>query len=160
MAHIEFSLSELSELSQLAAVEGQRAPARPEPDLDGSLDRWAFVVSGAEEPCLLIDAHGIVVAASPGCGALFAFRAGDAVGRQLVDGVLRLLDFNAISGDLPEWEADKIPPMLAIRSGVLARGLVRVCTDDVAETVDAISTPIRQGGEIVGSLTFFARVGR
>lgn len=158
MAHVEFSLSELGEPAEAPRRTPLRARARQ--DLDGSLDRWAFVVCGASEPCLLIDATGIVVAASPGCTDLFSINSTDAVGRRLVNDVLRLLDFNTVSGELPEWEVDKIPPLLACRSGVLARGLLRVAAGDVAETVDAISTPLRDGATVVGSLTFFAPVGR
>jgi len=157
VAHIEFSLSELTDPADPGSKRSSNG--RPGDALDSALDRWAFVVSGADEPCLLIDVAGIVVAASPGCGALFSINAADAVGRRLVDGVLRLLDFNTISGELPDWDVDKIPPMLAIRSGVLARGLFRVNIDEVAETVDAISTPLRDGDQVIGSLSFFAPVG-
>ena len=73
----------------------------------GSLDLWSYAVSVANEPCLLVDVAGVVVAASPGCGQLFDIDARDAVGRRLVDGVLRLLDFNVVSGELPGWEVDK-----------------------------------------------------
>ena len=123
--------------------------------------RWAFAVSGATEPCVLLDAAGIVVAASPGCAAaVLASTRPRRVGRRLVDGVLRLLDFNAVSGELPDWEVDKIPPLLAITTGGLARGLLRVPgADGAASTVDAISVPLRDGGPVVGSLTFFAPVG-
>jgi len=150
--HVELSLSELT-------TSGLRGYDRS--GFDGSLDLWAFAVGVAGEPCLLLDAAGIVVAASPGSGALFSINAADAVGRRLVDGVIRLLDFNTVSGELPGWEVDKIPPLLAIKSGGLARGLLRVPGDDGAtSTVDAISVPLRDDGEIVGSLTFFAPVGR
>jgi hypothetical protein len=75
--------------------------------------------------------------------------------------VLRLLDFNRVSGELPGWEVDKIPPLLALTTGGLARGLIRV--PGIAggiSTVDAISVPLRDGADVVGSLTFFALVTR
>jgi len=149
MAHVDLSLSELVE-------SGQHRER-----FDGSLDLWAYAVSVANEPSVLVDVHGIVVTASPGCGVLFGIRSADAVGRPLVDGVLRLLDFNRVSGDLPGWEVDRIPPLLAIKTGSLARGLLRVPgADGVPSTVDAISVPLRDGPELVGSLTFFALVTR
>ena len=60
--------------------------------------------------------------------------------------MLRLLDFNTVSGELPGWEVDKIPPLLAITTGGLARGLLRVPgTGRRCQTVDAISVPLRDG---------------
>lgn len=157
MAHIEFSLTALGAPAAIPDLDGQGFGALA---VAGSLTRWAVVVSGAAEPCVLLDAAGAVVAASPGCAALFSINAAEVVGRPLVPGVLRLRDFNSVAGELPEWEIDKIPPLLAIRSGVLARGLLRVSSGDVAATVDAISTPLRDGSALVGSLTFFAPIGR
>jgi PAS domain-containing protein len=153
VAHVELSLSELPD----------PAPGRAQPG--GTLGLWSFAVEIAPEPCVLLDAGGVVVAASPGCGALFGIEPAEAIGLRLVDEVLRLLDFNAVSGELRGWEVDMIPPLLAISSGGLARGLVRVSGGSGpagsagASTVDAISTPVRDGGEVVGSLTFFAPVG-
>jgi hypothetical protein len=143
--HVELSLSDIA--------------VRP---FAGSLERWGFVVASATEPCLVIDAAGVVIAASPGCRGLIGIDPTHAPGQRLVvDGVLRLLDFNAVSGELPEWEADKIPPLLAIAAGSLARGLLRVPDQaGAARTVDALSAPLRDGAAVVGSITFFAPVNR
>lgn len=145
MPHVELSLSE-------GAVH---------PFAD-SLERWGFVVASATEPCLVIDSAGIVVAASQGCRGLIGIDPDQAPGRRLIlDGVLRLLDFNAVSGELPDWEADKIPPLLAIAAGGLARGLLRIPDQAGApRTVDALSAPLRDGNTVVGSITFFAPVNR
>ena len=123
----------------------------------GSLELWGFAVAMASEPCVVLDGDGLVVAASPGCGQLLGFDPVESVGLRLVDEVLRLLDFNTVSGELRGWEVDVIPPLLAIRSGGLARGLVRISggAGGGASTVDAVSTPLKQDGEVVGSLTFF-----
>lgn len=144
MPHVELSLAEL-------------ADARPD---QTNLERWASAVQLAAEPCLLLDRAGAVVALSPACAELFSIQAKNAVGRRLVDGVLHLLDFNAVSGELPGWDVDKTPPLLAIHTGGLARGLLRVPGEGGTSTVDAISTPIREGDAVVGSLTFFASVRR
>ena len=149
LAHVELSLSDLYGQDHLAG------------GFLGSLDLWSYTVGAANEPCLLIDVDGVVVAASPGCGRLFDIEPRGAEGRRLVDGVLRLLDFNVVSGELPGWEVDKIPPLLAANTGGLARGLMRVSGPDGApSTVDAISVPLRDGDKVVGSLTFFALVAR
>jgi hypothetical protein len=183
VAHVELSLSKLSDLES-----GDEFPELDRPELDSAdrtgdgaveraagadatgagsgsaeaaLDRWRPVVVAAEDPCVLVDASGVVRAASPGCDALFAVAPAHAVGRHLLDGVLRLLDFNAVSGELPDWEADKIPPLLAVASKGLARGLLRVPgMDGVARTVDAVSAPLRHDGVVIGSMTFFAPVTR
>jgi hypothetical protein len=149
LAHVELSLSDLRGQDHLPG------------GFLGSLDLWSYAVGVANEPCLLVDVAGVVVAASPGCGQLFDMNARDAVGRRLVDGVLSLLDFNMVTGELPGWEVDKIPPLLATKTGGLARGLLRVPGPDGApSTVDAISVALRDGDGVVGSLTFFALVVR
>jgi hypothetical protein len=162
LAHVELSLSELAEVraarTGVPAAHGGWRRARGGAD---ALQRWALAVTEAAEACLLLESSGVVVAASPSGAALFAVGSADAVGRHLLDGVLRLLDFNAVSGELPGWEVDKIPPLIAMGTGGLARGLLRVAAaDGVVSTLDAISTPVRDGAVVVGSLTFFAPVGR
>jgi hypothetical protein len=130
------------------------------PRFDSSLDLWEYTVRHAQEACLVLDVSATVVAASPGCGKLFSISSADAVGRRLVD-VVRLLDFNAVAGKLPDREVDKIPPLLAISNAGLARGLLRVPgTDGSPDTVDAVSVALRDGPRVVGSLTFFTPVGR
>jgi hypothetical protein len=109
----------------------------------------------------VLDTNGIVVAASPGCAELLAIDPVAAIGQRLVAGVLRLFDFNPISAELAAWEVDKIPPLLAIRSGGLTRGLLRLPgADGSLNTVDAVSVPLRDNDGVVGSLTFFAPVGQ
>ncbi len=151
--HVELTLSEIPDPG------APRTPARP---TNGrALDVWAAAVAVAAEACLLVNTAGVVIAASPGSAELLGVDPVASVGRRLVDGVLRLLDFNAVSGELPDWEVDKIPPLLVLSTGGLARGLLRI-GDGSGEpsTVDAISTPVRDAGVLVGSLTFFATVGR
>jgi len=55
--------------------------------------------------------------------------------------------------------ADKIPPLLAIASGGLARGLLRVRDEaGASRTVDAVSSALCDGSSVVGSITYFAPV--
>jgi hypothetical protein len=155
--HVELSLSEaLLPGDDVAA----RRPLPRYPGASGStLECWSFAVATAAEPCLLMDAAGLVVSASPGCRDLFGIDPYNAVGRHLIGDVLRLLDFTASSGELPDAEIDKVPPVLSFTSGGLARGLMRVAGHGRStSTVDAISTALRDGDTVVGSLTFFAPV--
>jgi PAS domain-containing protein len=146
--HVELSLSEVAD----------SPTARPG---GSSLDLWGAAVEVAGEPCLLVDAAGKVVAVSPGCQELFGLDPAQVLRRRLVDGVLRLLDFTAVAAELPAREAEKIPPLVAIASGGLARGLLKVPDEaGTPRTVDAVSAPLRDGPLVVGSITYFALVNR
>ncbi|GAB3184254.1 hypothetical protein FHX75_121244 [Micromonospora palomenae] len=152
MAHVELSLSEVF-------APTPRTPTEPGCD---NVGQWSAMVSHAEEPCLLIDADTRVVAiSSAGCDLLCLGAPEDVVGLPLLEGGLRLLDFTAARGELTEQETDKIPPLLALHSGRLARGLLRVqpAGEDAPDaTVDAISTPVLTDGSVAGSLTFFSEI--
>ncbi|MEV1333446.1 hypothetical protein AB0J20_28170 [Micromonospora costi] len=152
MAHVELSLSE---------VFVPAAGASTEPGSD-NFGRWSATVSDADEPCLLIDADTNVVAISAaGCDLLCLGEPDAVIGLPLLDGGLRLLDFTANRAELTEQEIDKIPPLLALSSGRLARGLLRVqaATEGApVATVDAVSTPVATDGVVAGSLTFFSAV--
>jgi hypothetical protein len=140
--HVELSLSEPA------------APRRP--TARTSLGRWAKAVADAAESSLVIDAKSIVVALSPACQEILDLDR-PAIGRPLLD-VLRLLDFSNPGGVLGQGEARKIPPLLALDSGQLARGLMRVECRTGPCTMDAIAAPLRDSSGSVGSLTFFCPV--
>jgi len=147
VAHVELSVSESF------AADG--VPMEP----TSSLEHWAGAVSTATEPCVVVDSFSMIVAASPAACTLLGFATqADAVGRHLVAGVLRLLDFTSEGGPLPESEMEKIPPVLAYSSGRLARGLLRVQSGGEVRTVDAIASPLFDGRKVVGSLTFFSQI--
>jgi hypothetical protein len=110
-------------------------------------------VADAAEPSLVIDAEAVVIALSPACHEMLDLES-PAVGRRLLD-VLRPLDFSAAGVALDQGEVGKIPPLLALASGRLARGLLRVGCHEGACTLDAIATPLLDGSRTVGSLTFF-----
>jgi hypothetical protein len=152
VAHVELSISE-------AFVPEARATIQPEQL--GSLELWAHTVAAAGEPCMLIDVEMAIVAISESaCQLLGLGNPGDATGESLVEGALRLVDFTQARTELPDVEIEKIPPVLAISSGRLARGLLRVQSgiEGEAATVDAIATPLHDGGQVSGSLTFFCEV--
>jgi PAS domain-containing protein len=165
VAHVELSLSE-------ALVPPARTPTshtgsagphlghRPGPPQD-TLSRWAVAVAAAAEPCLLIDARSRIVASSAAYRELLGLAdPAAAAGRPLLD-TLQLIDFTAAPSPLDEVDADKIPPLLALNSGRLARGLLRVGPAGAGEppgTLDAITTPLLEGGAVVGSLTFLSAI--
>ncbi|WP_229399154.1 PAS domain-containing protein [Micromonospora okii] len=151
MAHVELSLSDVF-------VPAADTPLEQECD---NFVLWSTTVSHAAEPCLLIDADTRIVAVSAaGCELLCLSCPEDVIGLPLLDGCLRLLDFTANRGELTEQETDKIPPLLALHSKRLARGLLRVqaAAGRTDPTVDAISTPVLADGQVAGSLTFFSEV--
>ncbi|MFI6758134.1 hypothetical protein ACIBF5_03175 [Micromonospora sp. NPDC050417] len=153
MAHVELSLTEAF------VPQGDGTSSGYESD---SFAHWSATVSRAAEPCLLIDLRATIGAISVSCCTLLGLNPpAEVIGQPLLGGELRLLDFTAARGELTEQEADKIPPLLALSSGRLVRGLLRVqtgATPATDTTVDAIATPLLVGGTVAGSLTFLARV--
>jgi PAS domain-containing protein len=141
--HVELSLS-----------EPQAIRARPSPR--SSLGRWAEAVANAGEASLMIDADHLIVALSPTCQVLLGLDR-PAVGENLLD-VVHLLDFSGSGGALGMDEVGKIPPLLAIASGRLARGLLRVECREGPCTLDAITTPLLGRMGTAGSLTFFSPI--
>ncbi len=153
VAHVELSLSG-------AFVPQARTPV--ESEFVSNIDRWAATVWQAVEPCLVIDNHHTVVAVSPAASDLLNLPKGaDVVGKQLLgDGALRLVDFTAGGSELDLPELEKIPPILALSSERLARGLLRIQPpgDERHITVDAIATPLMENGHVIASLTFFSEI--
>ena len=147
MPHVELSLSGLSV-----------GPERPAGNaLHPSVRRWAEAVASAVEPSLVIDSRALVVAMSPSCVRLLGFKKAP-IGKKASGGALRLIDFSATAAPLTEAEVAKVPPLLSLSSGRLARGLIRVECPEGACTLDAVATPIGEQSDVVGSLTFFSPV--
>lgn len=143
MPHVELSVSEPH-------------LARSRQFIESSLERWSVAVSAAAEPSLVIDDRAVIVAISASFDQLLGLTE-SAIGRPMLDGVLQLLDF-ADGAELTDGEVGKTPPLLALSSGRLARGLMRVRCASGACTLDAIATPLVEPGRIAGSLTFFSTV--
>lgn len=156
MTHIELSLSPLVPHSP----ESRQSDGAGQSEVADPLEQWAASVSTAEESCLVLDGAGVIVAASvPYARLLCLSQPFELVGRHVLDrDVLYLIDFTAAGNELGESEREQIPPLLALSSGRLARGLLRVRNDEGSRTLDAVATPLRRNDEVVGSLTFFAIV--
>jgi hypothetical protein len=152
VAHVELSLSG-------AFVPQARTPA--EAEFVPGVDSWTATVAGAAEPCLVIDTSTTILAVSASCSELFGLGKPAEVVGQPLGNALHLIDFTAGAGELDESDVEKIPPLLAIRSKRLARGLLRVVPgpDEPPLTVDAITTPLLDAtARVAGSLTFFSPV--
>src|SRR5262245_5049317 len=114
MPHVELELSD-------SGIEFEIS----RPGLPGALRRWVAAVRTAGEVCLLLDADAVVVSCSAGFTELFGVPNAVAVGRHVGEGVLDLLDFTGDNVSLADWELDKTPPLQVLRTGTLARGLLR-----------------------------------
>lgn len=128
----------------------------------GALSAWCATARSAPEPCLVLDAHGRVVACSRLAGRLLGIADATTVtGRRLVD-VVQPIDFTVTGHRLADWELARVPPLLALATGSLARGLLRFRIGAVIRTVDAVSVPLADeaggAGGPVGSLTFLSQI--
>lgn len=131
-----------------------------DPDGTDGLAAWTRATVGANDPCLVVDENGLVVAASPRAAQMLGETVGALVGRVLLDDVLDLRDFEDDARPGHSY-ASRIPPLLAIQADAPTRGLLRIrCPDGSRATLDAVAAPLHAGtGEdIVGSVTFLARV--
>ena len=146
MAHLEM---------ELGATEGG-PEAGLGPLARTTVDHWADAVDAAHEPCLVVTEAAVIAAASVAACELLGFaNQEEAVGKNLYDGVLPLVDFTAAAAALPESEIAKIPAVQALASARLARGLLRVRRDAEVLTIDAVATPLMEDGRVVGALSFF-----
>ena len=146
MAHVELSWTEAP-----AAM-----PRIPEWN---TVDRWAATVDGANEACMVIDKLGRVAAVSTPACRLLGFSTPEAArGQSLFAGAIALRDFTSDGAALSQDEVLRIPPVVVLTSGLLARGVLRARVGKDTVTMDAVSTPLRERDQVIGSLTFFSVV--
>jgi PAS domain-containing protein len=150
----------LMPLRRLAPVEQPTGPhAVPrllhlDLPVDDGLAAWAARVREAAEASLLIDDQARVVAMSAGCGALLGLDPSEAVGALLLDLIL-LVDFSATGIQLVEPELHA-PPLRALKSGGMARALMRVRQQGVLlRTYDVVAVPL--AGQ-AGAMAFLTEV--
>jgi hypothetical protein len=162
VAHVELSLSEpiSGALDPDPTGHGDRFAGPPRSGGLSSVDEWSAATQSAHEPCLVIDNMAAVAAVSQSACSLLGFPSPtEVIGRFLyADDLLALVDFTPASAALSDADMSKIPPMLALHSGRLARGLMRVRSGADVVTMDAIATPLWDHHRVVGSLTFFSLV--
>lgn len=119
-----------------------------------SLTAWCAQVREAHEPCLAVDADGRVVALSVSGAALLGAEIHACLGVRLLDLVV-MVDFTATGVPLLDPEMCT-PPLRALRSRRLTRGLVRLrLTDGRTPTFDVVGVPLADGS---GALGYFTEV--
>jgi PAS domain-containing protein len=124
---------------------------------DDTLGHWVKVASSSLDPCLVLDWQCRVAGVSWAAAQLIGEPADGIIGRNLVEDVLRVVDFTEAAGSGDAY-ARGIPPVAALRDNHLSRGLLRLQrpTGDRI-TLDAVAAPIHGDRErVVGSITFFA----
>lgn len=126
-------------------------------DLDahgtGPVGVWHAAVQTSEEACLLLDRDARVVAASASVGAVLGTTAASAVGAKFVD-LVTAVDFT--SGAAPDLELERsVPPLRALATGGLARGLLRLRSATGLVTYDVVAVPLSDQS---GALAFFLSV--
>lgn len=142
----------------LRRLEGDQAvPVRRRLDLDahgnGQIGIWHAAVRSSAEACLLLDQEARVVAASLAVGAVLGTTSASAIGARFVD-LVTAVDFT--SGAAPDAELERsMPPLRALATGGLARGLLRLRSAAGLVTYDVVAVPI--GGQS-GALAFFLAV--
>jgi PAS domain S-box-containing protein len=116
---------------------------------------WQAAAESSSDACLLLDARGAVVSASPAAiDALGA--AGQPVrGRRLLD-VIDVVDLDT-GASHPDY-AVRITPLATLGGRGLMRSLMRLrCPDGSLVTLDSTSAPLHDAdGETIGSISFFA----
>jgi PAS domain-containing protein len=121
----------------------------------GPIGVWLRAVQASTEACLLLDRDGRVLAASAPAGAVLGTTATRAVGAKFSD-LVTAVDFT--SGAAPEADPERsVPPLRALATGGLARGLLRLrsATSGELVTYDVVAVPL--SGE-AGVLAFFLAV--
>jgi PAS domain-containing protein len=136
---------------------GEPSQVRRRLDLDargsGPIGVWLAAVGASEEACLRLDRDARVVAASAAVGAVLGTTAASAVGARFVD-LVTAVDFT--SGAAPDQELERsMPPLRALATGGLARGLLRLRSSAGLVTYDVVAVPL--SGQS-GALAFFLAV--
>lgn len=130
-------------------------PRQPDDDvLAGGIAAWADRVTEAQETALLLNERGRVVAISTGAALALNLDLSSCVGKPLLDLVV-VVDFSATGVPVDDPDV-QLPPLKALRSLTMARGLVRLRLGrGVLTTYDCVGVPLAGGA---GALAFFAEV--
>lgn len=120
------------------------------------LARWGGAVAGAEDGCVVLDRGGWIVSISLRAAALLGADRRQLLGKHLLE-VVPFVDFDSGGSD-PAY-APRVPPLLALSAGTLARGIVRVQTQTGRRTLDIVAAPLLgTDGLIAGSLSFLSPI--
>lgn len=141
-------------LRRLAETPGPARTLDLDAQLHGAIATWLPAVRAAAEACLLLDPAARICAASPGAASVLGAPPADVLGARFVD-VVAAVDFTSGAAADPEPERS-LPPLRALATGGLARGLMRLRTGEgTLLTYDVVAVPLADGG---GVLAFFLAV--
>ena len=128
------------------------APAQRDDRAAECLALWTQQVRDAVEPALVLDADGRVTAMSAGAGALLGVDPSTCVGTRLLE-LIVLVDFTETGVPLVDAEMSA-PPLRALRSGRMSRGLMRLRLPlGTMPTFDVVGVPLAHGAGALGFLT-------
>jgi PAS domain S-box-containing protein len=135
---------------QVDIRDGAEGAAMPHP-----LARWQAAVESAGDACLVLDARGSVVSASPAAVQALGCSDRPVRGRRLLD-VIDVVDLDS-GASHPDY-AVRITPLATLGGRGLMRSLMRLRhPDGTLVTLDSTSAPLHDDdGETIGSVSFFA----
>jgi hypothetical protein len=120
----------------------------------GGVAEWATRITEAQETVLLLNERGRVAAISTGAALALNLDVATCLGKPLLDLVV-VVDFSATGVPVDDPDV-QLPPLKALRSQTMARGLVRLRLGrGVLTTYDCVGVPLAGGA---GALAFFAEV--
>jgi PAS domain S-box-containing protein len=120
-----------------------------------SLAHWQAAAEGSNDACLVLDARGAVVSASPAAIEALGAAGQPVRGRRLLD-VIDVVDLDT-GASHPDY-AVRITPLATLGGRGLMRSLMRLRTPDGSlVTLDSTSAPLHDvDGVTIGSISFFA----
>jgi PAS domain S-box-containing protein len=119
------------------------------------LARWQAAAEASGDACLVLDARGSVVSASPAAIEALGCTDQPVRGRRLLD-VIDVVDLDT-GASHPDY-AVRITPLATLGGRGLMRSLMRLRHPDGSfVTLDSSSAPLHDSaGETIGSISFFA----
>jgi PAS domain S-box-containing protein len=145
-----------------AAIDRGNSGVPSQVDLDSptaaashSLAHWQAAAESSNDACLVLDARGAVVSASPAAIEALGATGQPVRGRRLLD-VIDVVDLDT-GASHPDY-AVRITPLATLGGRGLMRSLMRLRTPDGSlVTLDSTSAPLHDAdGATIGSISFFA----
>jgi PAS domain S-box-containing protein len=120
-----------------------------------ALAHWQAAAENSNDACLVLDARGAVVSASPAAIEALGAAGQPVRGRRLLD-VIDVVDLDT-GASHPDY-AVRITPLATLGGRGLMRSLMRLrCPDGSLVTLDSTSAPLHAAdGSTIGSISFFA----
>jgi len=133
-----------------------RPSGRPLGGVRDPLHSWIGPVRASQQPCLALNRDGQIAACSLAAVAVLGLADPlSVVGRDLLGAMASPIGFTGGGDKLSDWELGQIPPLRSLRTGRLARSVLRIRGAHTIRTLDAVATPLYHESLVIGSLTFF-----